>query len=108
MLTPLALFKILSDETRLMIVLLLREKSTLCVCELCEALQVIQPKISRHLAILRNAGLLLDRRQGKWIHYQLSPHIPAWSAVVIEQAWLSQRQILNTLTDRLGDDRSCS
>ncbi|ARB86740.1 MULTISPECIES: metalloregulator ArsR/SmtB family transcription factor [Yersinia] len=90
-LTPLQLFKNLSDETRLNIILLLREAGELCVCELCDTLNESQPKISRHLAMLRESGLLLDRRAGKWIHYRLSPHIPAWAATVIEQAYLSQR-----------------
>ncbi|WP_411752014.1 metalloregulator ArsR/SmtB family transcription factor [Serratia sp. (in: enterobacteria)] len=90
-LTPLQLFKNLSDETRLNVILLLRESGELCVCELCNTLNESQPKISRHLAMLRESGLLLDRRSGKWIHYRLSPHIPAWAAAVIEQAYLSQR-----------------
>ncbi|WP_156292905.1 metalloregulator ArsR/SmtB family transcription factor [Serratia oryzae] len=90
-LTPLQLFKNLSDETRLNVILLLRESGELCVCELCNTLNESQPKISRHLAMLRESGLLLDRRAGKWIHYRLSPHIPAWAAAVIEQAYLSQR-----------------
>lgn len=90
-LTSLQLFKNLSDETRLGIVLLLREMGELCVCDLCTALEQSQPKISRHLAMLRESGLLLDRKQGKWVHYRLSPHIPSWAAQVIEQAWLSQQ-----------------
>lgn len=76
-LTSLQLFKNLSDETRLGIVLLLREMGELCVCDLCTALEQSQPKISRHLAMLRESGLLLDRKQGKWVHYRLSPHIPS-------------------------------
>ncbi len=64
---PLQLFKNLSDETRLCLVLLLREKGELCVCELTSILKESQPKISRHLALLRDAGLLIDRRDGKWI-----------------------------------------
>jgi ArsR family transcriptional regulator len=72
----LQLFKILSDETRLGIVLLLREMGELCVY-LCTALEQSQPKTSRHLAMLRESGLLLDRKQGKWVHYRLSPHIPS-------------------------------
>ena len=76
-LTPLRLFKNLSDETRLTLVLLLRHAGELCVCELSGALALPQPKISRHLAMLRENGLLLDRRDGKWIHYRLSPHMPA-------------------------------
>ena len=59
----LQLFKILSDETRLGIVLLLREMGELCVCDLCTALEQSQPKTSRHLAMLRESGLLLDRKQ---------------------------------------------
>jgi DNA-binding transcriptional ArsR family regulator len=45
-----------------------------CACDLCAALDQSQPKISRHLAMLRESGLLLDRKQGKWVHYRLSPH----------------------------------
>lgn len=96
-LTPLQLFKNLSDETRLNVILLLRESGELCVCELCNTLKESQPKISRHLAMLRESGLLLDRRAGKWIHYRLSPHIPAWAAAVIEQAYLSQRDQIVSL-----------
>ena len=55
-LTPLQLFKNLSDETRLGIVLLLKEMGELCVCDLCAALDQSQPKISRHLAMLRESG----------------------------------------------------
>lgn len=89
--TPLQLFKTLSDETRLNIVLLLKEVDELCVYELCDVLSQAQPKISWHLAMLRETGLLLDRRAGKWVHYRLSPHIPAWAAAIIEQVYLSQR-----------------
>ncbi|RNM10229.1 metalloregulator ArsR/SmtB family transcription factor [Dickeya undicola] len=106
-LTPLELFKALSDDTRLSIVLLLREAGELCVCDLCSGLQASQPKISRHLAILREAGLLLDRRQGKWIHYRLSPHVPAWCAAVVEQAWLSQRHEVANLVSRLEQKGRC-
>lgn len=83
MLQPVQLFKILSDETRLAIVMLLRESGELCVCDICAATAESQPKISRHMAILRESGLVLDRREGKWIHYRLSPHIPAWAAETI-------------------------
>lgn len=93
---PLQLYKVLSDETRLNLVLLLREKGELCVCELTLILKESQPKISRHLAVLRDSGLLIDRREGKWIHYRLSSHMPAWAATTIEQAYLCQRDdILN-------------
>lgn len=100
-LTALQLFKNLSDETRLGIVLLLKEMGELCVCDLCLALEQSQPKISRHLAMLRESGLLLDRKQGKWVHYRLSPHIPSWAAQVIEQAWLSQQDDVQLIARQL-------
>ncbi|MCE9871617.1 As(III)-sensing metalloregulatory transcriptional repressor ArsR [Hafnia alvei] len=98
----LQLFKNLSDETRLGIVLLLREMGELCVCDLCTALEQSQPKISRHLAMLRESGLLLDRKQGKWVYYRLSPHMPSWAAQVIEQAWLSQQDDIKALARKLS------
>lgn len=91
MLQPVQLFKILSDETRLAIIMLLRESGELCVCDICGATSQSQPKISRHMAILRESGLVLDRREGKWIHYRLSPHIPAWAAETIATTWLCLR-----------------
>ena len=106
-LTSLQLFKNLSDETRLGIVLLLREMGELCVCDLCTALDQSQPKISRHLAMLRESGLLLDRKQGKWVHYCLSPQIPSWAAQVIELAWLSQQDDVQAITRKLAS-ANCS
>ena len=64
------LFKALGDETRLRIVALLAH-GELCVCHLEEALRVSQPKVSRHLAILRAAGVVEDRRDGSWVYYRL-------------------------------------
>ena len=95
--SSLQLFKNLSDETRLGIVLLLREMGELCVCDLCSALDQSQPKISRHLAMLRESGILLDRKQGKWVHYRLSPH-----AQIIEQAWLSQQDDVQAIAHKLA------
>ncbi|WP_312174334.1 metalloregulator ArsR/SmtB family transcription factor [Pseudescherichia sp.] len=92
MLQPVQLFKILSDETRLAIVMLLRECGELCVCDLCAVTAQPQPKISRHMAILREAELVLDRREGKWIHYRLSPHMPAWAAETIATSWHCLRE----------------
>lgn len=64
------LFRALGDETRLAIVALLAN-GELCVCHLQEALGLTQPNISRHLAILRGAGVVADRREGTWVHYRL-------------------------------------
>ena len=106
-LLPLQLFKNVADETRLGIVLLLKARGELCVCDLCTALAQSQPKISRHLAMLRESGLLLDRKQGKWVHYRLSPQMPAWAAQVIEQAWLSQQDDVRMMVCRLADGAGC-
>ncbi|WP_205953957.1 metalloregulator ArsR/SmtB family transcription factor [Pantoea stewartii] len=106
LLTPLNLFQALSDETRLALVLLLRQKGELCVCELSTILQQSQPKTSRHLALLKKNGILHDRREGKWIHYHLSPHMPAWAAAVIEQAYLCQRDSILKLTRQAEHDHS--
>jgi len=78
------LFRALSDPTRLRLLLLLADQDELCVCELTHALAVFQPKISRHLAMLREAGIVLDRREGLWIHYRLNPKLPAWVREVLE------------------------
>ena len=61
---PVQFYKCLSDETRLRCLLLIEQEGELCVCELTEALDEIQPKVSRHLAQLRKCELLIDRRQG--------------------------------------------
>ena len=65
------IFKAFSDETRLRIIKLL-EHGELCVCDLVAALDMVQPKISFHLAILREAGLIRDRKESKWTHYSLN------------------------------------
>ncbi len=65
------IFKACADETRLRILVLLGE-GQLCVCEIVDVLDMPQGKISRHLAVLRRAGLVEDERRGTWIHYSLS------------------------------------
>ena len=71
-------FKCLSDETRFNIVMLVLGNNEQCVCDLTEKLQLSQPKISRHLALLRSSGLLQDRRQSQWVYYSINPQLPAW------------------------------
>jgi len=77
-------FQLLSDETRLRSLLLIQQEGELCVCELVHALDLIQPKVSRHLATLRDAGVVIDRRQGQWIYYRLNPELPDWACQVID------------------------
>jgi len=86
MLTPIVLFKCLADETRLRCVALLHKEGKLCVCELTHALNLLQPKISRHLALMRQANLLLDSREGQWVYYQINPDLPTWVVKILEVA----------------------
>ena len=63
--------KSISDETRLRILALLFKRE-LCVCEICDVLEESQPKVSRHLAKLRDAGFVKDDRQGQWVFYYVN------------------------------------
>ncbi|NQU22241.1 MAG: winged helix-turn-helix transcriptional regulator [Candidatus Nealsonbacteria bacterium] len=71
MLETVQLFKALADETRLRILHLLCRRE-LCVCQIVEVLEIGQSKASRHLAHLRHAGLVSDRREGLWMYYSLT------------------------------------
>ena len=82
--TPENLTRATAHSTRLRILMLLTDDSERCVCDITAALELPQPKISRHLAILRETGMLLDRRAGQWIHYRLHPDIPAWASDAIK------------------------
>lgn len=81
---PVQFYKCLSDETRLRCLMLVEREEELCVCELMQALDEIQPKISRHLAQLRQCGLLLDRKQGQWVFYRINPRLPDWAKSVLQ------------------------
>lgn len=81
---PMTLHKCLSDRTRLMITLMIFSEVELSVGELCHALQESQPKISRALAILRNCGLVTDRRKGQWAFYSISKQLPIWAIDVLD------------------------
>jgi ArsR family transcriptional regulator len=65
------LFKSLSEPVRLRILYLLLERGELCVCDIVNSLELSQSVVSRHLAYLRNSGLVSTRREGVWIYYQL-------------------------------------
>ena len=64
-------FKALSDETRIRLLKLLQQRE-LCVCELMQVLNMTQSRVSRNLGILKDAGLVKDRRDGLWVHYSLN------------------------------------
>jgi ArsR family transcriptional regulator len=94
------LFRALADPTRLRSLLLLATEGELCVCELVHAIGELQPKISRHLAMLREAEIVTDRREGLWIHYRLNPKLPAWAREV-----LAATARANTNTEPYARDR---
>ena len=66
-------FKVLADEVRLQILWLLFNHRELCVCDIMEALGITQSKASRHLATLRHAGLVVDRKEAAWSYYSICP-----------------------------------
>jgi len=78
------MLKALADPVRLRLFYLLSLGSELCVCHLTEALELPQSTISRHLAVLRHAGLVSTRRDGKWIHYRMTDETPESLAAFVE------------------------
>ncbi|WP_233279921.1 metalloregulator ArsR/SmtB family transcription factor [Halomonas lysinitropha] len=86
-----------------MLTLLIRREEELCVCEMTHALQESQPKVSRHLAQLRNCGLLSDRREGQWVYYRLSDALPDWISEVLLAAEKGQNERLSSLQVRLSN-----
>lgn len=77
------LFDSLADPTRRRILALLVAQGELCVCELTAAVDDIQPKISRHLGVLKEAGIVVARREGTWMFYRPVANLPAWAAAIL-------------------------
>ncbi|RLV59523.1 ArsR family transcriptional regulator [Parashewanella curva] len=103
---PLFLFKALADTTRLNTILLITHQQELCVCELMEALDENQPKISRHLALLKKQQVLMDRREGQWVFYRLNPELPPWFTTMLNELIAQATPIfIQTLArlDEMGD-----
>ncbi|WP_295540158.1 metalloregulator ArsR/SmtB family transcription factor [uncultured Thiohalocapsa sp.] len=80
-----AVFATLAHDTRLRALVLLQQHGELCVCELTHALGASQPHISRHLALLRETGLVVDRRAGTWVFYRLHPALPGWVTRMLQE-----------------------
>lgn len=102
MLQATRVFQCLGDETRLRAMLLVHQCGELCVCDLVEALGDSQPKVSRHLALLRNCGLLCDQRRGQWVFYSLPSDLPDWVRGVLTQAAAVEARPLAQMVSRLG------
>lgn len=103
MIEPLNLFKLLADDTRLKILLLLTQHHRLCVCHLTDALDLSQPKVSRHLAMLRQAQLVQNSQYGKWRYYQLAPNLAEWIIQLLQQTLLTQPDYLSQCSQRLAN-----
>lgn len=82
-----SLFASLANDTRLRCLMLLMRHAELCVCELTHALDISQPHVSRHLALLRESGLVVDRRTGLWVYYRINPALPAWVMNVLHEVF---------------------
>ncbi len=96
------LFKALADRTRLRLLNLMGEDEV-CVCFFVEVLKTNQPKISRHLAYLRRAGVVAARREGKWMHYRVSvpPDERAARVFTEVRAWLAAEREMQRDRERL-------
>ena len=79
-----SLFKALSEEIRLQMLAMLLWEGELCVCDFEHVLKISQSKASRHLRYLLNAGLLVDRREGVWAYYKISPLLQSEAKSILE------------------------
>ena len=77
--------KCLADQTRLDILMLILKQGERCVCDFTALLELSQPKISRHLALLRATQIVQDRRQGQWVYYRLHADLPNWCIDVLNR-----------------------
>lgn len=93
-------FQALGDKTRLRLLNLIGEQE-ICVCYLVEILEAPQPKISRHLAYLRSAGMVDARREGKWMHYRIVMPPNAGAAQILRQTLLSLKDEKEMRADRV-------
>jgi ArsR family transcriptional regulator, arsenate/arsenite/antimonite-responsive transcriptional repressor len=99
-------FQALGDRTRLRLLNLMGGRE-ICVCYLVEVLGEPQPKISRHLAYLRRAGLVAARREGKWMHYRLATPEHAGSDGIVRQTLRALEQEKAMMADRARLERVC-
>lgn len=86
----------LAEPTRLEAIRLLADGSEHCVCELMRKLGATQSRMSRHMQVLKQAGLVLDRRDAQWVRYRINPDLPPSLIRLVEAAL--ERQVM--LTER--------
>lgn len=86
----LAVMSALSEPTRLAAVRMLRDGGELCVCDLMRALGATQSRMSRHMQVLKQAGLVVDRRDAQWVRYRLNPDMPENVRILIDAALMEE------------------
>lgn len=100
------LFRALADPTRLRLVNLMSERE-ICVCYFIAVIGAPQPKISRHLAYLRRAGIVAARRDGKWMHYRMTVPKNKHAASILKSTVLALKQDKTMQGDRERLNRAC-
>jgi ArsR family transcriptional regulator len=100
------LFRALGDPTRLRLLNLMAEQEV-CVCYFTEVIGAPQPKISRHLAYLRKAGIVAARREGKWMHYRLATPSSSHAASILKSVIDALKQDKELQRDRQRLNRAC-
>ena len=100
------LFKALADRTRLRLLSLMGDDEV-CVCYFVEVLKTNQPKISRHLAYLRRSGLVVARREGKWMHYRLAPPRTQQQAAILKAALTWAGELPDSQQDAKRFEAAC-
>ena len=100
------LFAALADRTRLRLLNLMRA-GEICVCYFVAVLDETQPKVSRHLAYLRRAGVVKARRDGKWIHYSIARPTDENAAAVLDSTLAAIEQDRQMQRDRMALERAC-
>ncbi len=102
-------FLMLSDGTRLRALSLMGREGEVCVCELVYALELSQPKVSRHMLALRDAGLVVSNRRAQWVFYSIHPELSEWKQQVLsgaltgiknEMVIMQDKKRLNQMKDR--------
>jgi ArsR family transcriptional regulator len=99
-------FAALADRTRLRLLNLMRGREV-CVCYFVEILGESQPKISRHLAYLRKAGIVRVRREGKWMHYRIERHANPEAEAILEATLQSLKEDKGMQAERQQLARAC-
>jgi len=96
-------FIALADRTRRRILNLIRDQE-ICVCFFTEVLDISQPKISRHLAYLRNAGIVIARREGKWMYYRIVESEDFYAAQILRDTldWLASQERMRIDYEKLN------